>query len=236
MYYDAKYDPMEISGGTNISVGGPNNQPTSTLLTDRLGSMEMAYRQASRLGSRLLEEGNKFLTKANLIGEGPKPLRALCFVGGLALAVCSVVYICFIFSILTAPAVYVLHIYEAIFGIVVMVLEAKDMKCLSNFKQFVGEWLKFTTVPGGKGAFYFFIGSLAVSMFNRNLALFVAGVYMCGMGIICGLVHFGLERQLRRTGIRIDDDDDEPTVSQEPPASPVLAPPAAHTRMHLQQP
>eukprot|EP00922_Rhytidocystis_sp_ex-Travisia-forbesii_P051881 GHVS01077014.1.p1 GENE.GHVS01077014.1~~GHVS01077014.1.p1 ORF type:complete len:193 (+),score=22.32 GHVS01077014.1:63-581(+) len=168
--------------------------------------------------------------------EGPKPLRALCFVGGMALTVCSVIYACFIFTILTAPAVYVLHIYEAVFGVVVMVLEAKDMQCLSNFKQFVGEWLKFTTVPGGKGAFYFFIGSLAVSMFNRNLALFISGLYMCAMGVICGFVHCGLERQLRMSGIRLDeDDDDEPAVSQEPPASPVLAPPTAQTRIQHPQ-
>eukprot|EP00922_Rhytidocystis_sp_ex-Travisia-forbesii_P007508 GHVS01010956.1.p1 GENE.GHVS01010956.1~~GHVS01010956.1.p1 ORF type:complete len:233 (+),score=32.83 GHVS01010956.1:323-1021(+) len=231
--WHAKYDPMQAL--PHLMAAGDTSPEART---DRLGSMEMAYRQASRLGSRLLEEGNKFLTKANLIGEGPKPLRALCFVGGLGLTVCSTVYVCFIFSILTAPAIYVLHVYEAVFGVVVMVLEAKDMNCLSNFKQFVGEWLKFTTVPGGKGAFYFFIGSLAISMFNRNLALFIAGVYMCAMGIICGLVHFGLERQLRRTGIRIDEDDeddDDPT-GQEPPAGPVLAPPSAQTRMQHPQP
>eukprot|EP00922_Rhytidocystis_sp_ex-Travisia-forbesii_P051884 GHVS01077018.1.p1 GENE.GHVS01077018.1~~GHVS01077018.1.p1 ORF type:complete len:231 (+),score=34.18 GHVS01077018.1:99-791(+) len=228
--WHAKYNPMQAMPHLT------GEDPSPTARTDRLGSMEMAYRQASRLGSRLLEEGNKFLTKANLIGEGPKPLRALCFVGGMALTVCSVIYACFIFTILTAPAVYVLHIYEAVFGVVVMVLEAKDMQCLSNFKQFVGEWLKFTTVPGGKGAFYFFIGSLAVSMFNRNLALFISGLYMCAMGVICGFVHCGLERQLRMSGIRLDeDDDDEPAVSQEPPASPVLAPPTAQTRIQHPQ-
>ncbi|KFH13762.1 hypothetical protein TGMAS_267300A [Toxoplasma gondii MAS] len=44
-------------------------------------ALEGTMRIGSQVGSALLQEGGKLLERTNLVKEGPKPLRALCFVG-----------------------------------------------------------------------------------------------------------------------------------------------------------
>eukprot|EP00921_Rhytidocystis_pertsovi_P022812 GHVQ01036360.1.p1 GENE.GHVQ01036360.1~~GHVQ01036360.1.p1 ORF type:complete len:290 (+),score=65.20 GHVQ01036360.1:586-1455(+) len=209
-------DPYSVAGGGGGGGGGLSEMGGAAAMgagADMAKSVgQEAYRHAARIGSQLFEKGKGFLSNNRIIGEGPMPLRALCFVGGAAITATSMMYLVFFFHFLTGPAVYILHVYEVLFGITAMVIEAKDMQFLSRFKAFVEDWLKFITVPGGKGAFYFFIGSLGVSLFTRNLALFVAGAYMAVMGIICVLVHFGLQRQLKERGW-IDEED--PHIGEE---------------------
>eukprot|EP00920_Eleutheroschizon_duboscqi_P038086 GHVT01091067.1.p1 GENE.GHVT01091067.1~~GHVT01091067.1.p1 ORF type:complete len:174 (-),score=20.52 GHVT01091067.1:205-726(-) len=141
--------------GVDLPQGGPS--PPADLPT---AAREHLGEFTNRLSSQLLEGGNRLLHQAQKIGEGPLPVRALCFMGGLALVVTSLLTIINVFSVVTKPASYILQVYMCIFGLMTMVVEAKDFYFLDRLKPFWYEWCKFLTVPGGKGAFYLFIGQL----------------------------------------------------------------------------
>eukprot|EP01070_Trichotokara_eunicae_P012127 Trichotokara_eunicae@DN8573_c0_g1_i1.p1 len=102
-------------------------------------------------------KGVDMLRRHNLtvgVGEGPKPLRALCALGGIATFCFSLPSIVNVFSFMAGPAVYALHVYLAFFGICTVAVEAKDVRWLDGIRPWVTEWLKCLTVPAGKGAFY----------------------------------------------------------------------------------
>lgn len=152
------------------------------------------------IGGSLLETGrNLFYQQRQCVqmGEGPTLLRFLCFVGGFAMVVSSVLSMINVFSLFTGPSTYVLQLYQGFFGIITMVIEAKDWDCLDQFKPWMVEWFRFLTVPAGKGAFYVFIGSLGISLWVRNFLAFTVGMYMASMGFICVAVHAGASRSKR---------------------------------------
>lgn len=81
--------------------------------------------------------------------------------------------------------------YQGFFGVVTMIVEAKNWDCFDHFKPWMTEWFRFLTVPAGKGAFYLFVGSLGVSLWLRNFFSFIVGLYMSFMGVVCIAVHAG---------------------------------------------
>lgn len=125
------------------------------------------------------------------MGEGPTLLRLLCFLGGLVMLTSSIISVVNVFALLTAPSTYVLQMYQGFFGVITMIVEAKDWDCFDQFKPWMTEWFRFLTVPAGKGAFYLFVGSLGVSLWVRNLLSFTVGLYMAFMGVVCIAVHAG---------------------------------------------
>jgi len=135
--------------------------------------------------------------------EGPVPLRVLCFIGGLATTLVAGVGVVNIFSFLQTPPGYTLQVYEMLFGIACMVVEAKDVQWFERCRPSTIHWFRFLTVPGGKGVFYLLMGMLGMSLWRENIFVCVAGMYMTAMGCICLLVHMGMSAHLRSAGIDV---------------------------------
>ncbi|KEP61665.1 UNVERIFIED_CONTAM: hypothetical protein HHA_267300 [Hammondia hammondi] len=172
-------------------------------------ALEGTVRLGSQVGSALLQEGGKLLERTNLVKEGPKPLRALCFVGGLVLIAVTVLQIMNIFSVVGNPASYILQLFVMMFGVAICVIEAKDFEQLERLQPLFVTWFKFLTVPLGKGLFYILVGAICVSLWSSNFLLLFVGGYMVLMGIMCVMVHFGMRHQLQRNGIDVSDDEED---------------------------
>lgn len=154
----------------------------------------------------LLDGGNKVLQQATeFMGEGPKPLRFLCFFGGLVTVAASGLACLNILSFLAHPSNYILQLYLVLFGILTMVVEAKDIPPLERMRPFFTSWFRFLTVPGGKGSFYLFYGSLSISLWRSSFILALVGIYTASMGIVCILVHLGMRQEIQLHGISVSE-------------------------------
>ncbi|CDJ32972.1 uncharacterized protein EMH_0075230 [Eimeria mitis] len=160
----------------------------------------------SRFQEVLLSGGSKVLQQATeFLGEGPKPLRFLCFLGGLMTVLTSGLACINIFSFLTEPSNYILQLYLILFGTLTMAVEAKDIPPLERMRPFFFSWFRFLTVPGGKGCFYIFYGSLSLSLWRSSFVLALVGIYTASMGVVCVLVHFGMRQELQQHGISVSE-------------------------------
>lgn len=109
------------------------------------------------------------------------------------MVVSSVISLINIVAVLRSPSTYVLQLYQGFFGIVTMIIEAKDWECFDQLKPWIAQWFRFLSVPAGKGAFYVFVGSLGISLWIRNLLSFMVGLYMVFLGVVCVAVHAGTD-------------------------------------------
>eukprot|EP00439_Symbiodinium_sp_Y106_P015658 s7012_g2.t1 len=130
------------------------------------------------------------------IEEGPAGISVLCFLGGLATTLIGILGLLNFGYGLTSPFAYVLNAYLVAFGIVTFLLEA-DVESMRKLK-FIGRfspWVEgcpmevfnranFLTELRGRGFFYLFIGTLAVTQCFVCLT-FVAGLWNMLMGILC---------------------------------------------------
>eukprot|EP00917_Polyrhabdina_sp_WS-2016_P030462 GHVP01064996.1.p1 GENE.GHVP01064996.1~~GHVP01064996.1.p1 ORF type:complete len:152 (+),score=16.39 GHVP01064996.1:381-836(+) len=96
-----------------------------------------------------------------------------------------------------------MHIYLIFFGFVTMGIEAKDIDFLENWKSIISTWMKFLTVPGGKGSFYIFCGITGVSLCSSNWVALILGCFAIVLGIICIMVHLGLRKNVEDLGIEL---------------------------------
>lgn len=182
-----------------------------------MGNITEGLASALFLGGSMLKMGqNIFYHQRQCVqmGEGPTLLRFLCFLGGFAMVVSSVLSMLNVFSLITSPSTYVLQVYQGFFGVITMIVEAKDWECLDQFKPWMIEWFRFLTVPAGKGAFYVFIGSLGISLWVRNLLAFTVGLYMASLGFICVAIHAGASHSKRagRLGCPFSSDLSSPVI------------------------
>ncbi|OII71370.1 hypothetical protein cand_025290 [Cryptosporidium andersoni] len=155
-------------------------------------------------GSHLIGTGRDYLQHAHIMGEGPKPLRALCFIGGIFLTLASLLGAFSISQLFLSPGNYLFELVLFGLGIIVMIVESKDIERLKPFRDFCLEWAKFLTVPAGKGVLYLLSGLLAMSIFKINFLELFAGGYMAFLGIVCIMVQLGCKSQLQAAGISID--------------------------------
>mmetsp|Transcript_3340 Transcript_3340/g.7821 ORF Transcript_3340/g.7821 Transcript_3340/m.7821 type:complete len:242 (-) Transcript_3340:31-756(-) len=154
--------------------------------------------EAARVaGAMAAEELGKY------IEEGPAGISVLCFLGGLATTIIGILGLLNFGYGLTSPFAYVLNAYLVAFGIVTFLLEA-DVESMRKLK-FIGRfspWVEgyqmevfnranFLTELRGRGFFYLFIGTLAVTQCFVCLT-FVAGLWNMLMGILCLLMSFGI--------------------------------------------
>lgn len=187
--------------------GGSSNPASPTLLhTDALrGAPAAPTGFYGYLGTRLVGFAGKVLDGGRHLfllqrqhaqtGEGPSLLRFLCFLGGFGMLMSSILSMINIFSFLTGPSAYVLQVYQGFFGVIIMVIEAKDWDWFDRLKPWLIEWFRFLSVPAGKGAFYIFVGSLGVSLWVRNIIAFAIGLYMGVLGLMCIAVHAGATKK-----------------------------------------
>eukprot|EP00451_Oxyrrhis_marina_P002548 CAMPEP_0204254026 /NCGR_PEP_ID=MMETSP0468-20130131/2304_1 /ASSEMBLY_ACC=CAM_ASM_000383 /TAXON_ID=2969 /ORGANISM="Oxyrrhis marina" /LENGTH=211 /DNA_ID=CAMNT_0051227721 /DNA_START=48 /DNA_END=683 /DNA_ORIENTATION=+ len=135
---------------------------------------------------------------AHYIKKGPTGVSFLCFVGGVAMTVCGVFET---IGGLLNPFSLVLNVYLCLFGIVTVLLEAdaelfRSMKMefavkpIMGYQAKVNEQAQFLTTMLGRGGFYIFLGTLAISQCIFCL-YFLVGIWMIVMGAMLVGFHFG---------------------------------------------
>lgn len=154
--------------------------------------------QVARLGAaQAVEELKKY------VQEGPAGISVLCFMGGIATTVVGIFGLLSVTDGLTNPFHYVLNAYLTVFGVVTFLLEA-DFQSLKNLRVLgrLAPWVEryqmevfnranFLTELKGRGFFYLFIGTLAVTQCLVCL-LFLVGMWNLLMGVLCLLMSFGI--------------------------------------------
>jgi len=137
------------------------------------------------------------------VQEGPAGVSILCFVGGIVTTVIGALGLLNIMSVVTSPFQYVLNAYLTMFGIITFLLEAdmealRGMRVLGRLAPFVERYqgdvfnrAKILTELRGRGFYYVFVGSLAITQCFFCL-LFLVGVWNLLMGSLCLLMSFGI--------------------------------------------
>eukprot|EP00746_Dinoflagellata_sp_MGD_P010571 gnl/MRDRNA2_/MRDRNA2_121863_c0_seq1.p1 gnl/MRDRNA2_/MRDRNA2_121863_c0~~gnl/MRDRNA2_/MRDRNA2_121863_c0_seq1.p1 ORF type:complete len:267 (+),score=32.71 gnl/MRDRNA2_/MRDRNA2_121863_c0_seq1:106-906(+) len=137
------------------------------------------------------------------IQEGPAGVSILCFLGGLATTIVGILGLLSIFSIILSPFHYILNAYLTLFGVVAVLLEAdvdrlhkmtvanKLAPIVQEYQFKVFEHAKFLTELRGRGFFYLFVGTLAISQCFFCL-LFLCGAWNVLMGVLCLLMSYGV--------------------------------------------
>jgi hypothetical protein len=138
------------------------------------------------------------------VQEGPAGISILCFLGG-----CATTIVGFIGGVLNLGAIFsepfhwVLSMYLMGFGFVAVLLEAditklRTVKFIGHFAPFfenqqmeICKRALFLTELRGRGLFYLFIGSLAITQCWWCL-FFLVGIWNSVMGVMCLLMSFGI--------------------------------------------
>jgi len=137
------------------------------------------------------------------VQEGPAGISILCFLGGCATCVIGLIGLLNIGQIFSAPFNYVLSMYLTAFGLVAMLLEA-DVEQLArrniigklaplceHYQMEIFERAKFLTELRGRGFFYVFVGTLAITQCVLCL-YFACGLWNLLMGVLCLMMSFGI--------------------------------------------
>ncbi|CAE8609372.1 unnamed protein product [Polarella glacialis] len=165
---------------------------------------EAAYQQA-QVGMQAAREGAATAVSElrHYVQEGPAGISVLCFLGGIATTLIGVLGLLSITDSLTSPFQYVLNAYLTVFGIVTFLLEAdvesvRSLRVLGRLSPWVERYqmevfnrANFLTELRGRGFFYTFIGTLAITQCLLCLH-FLAGVWNLLMGILCLMMSFGI--------------------------------------------
>lgn len=137
------------------------------------------------------------------VQEGPAGISMLCFVGGGATTFAGVIGLLNLGQSVTSPFSYVLNAYLTAFGVVTFLLEAdvdsvRNMKVLGRFAPLVEGYqeevfrrAQFLTELRGRGFYYLFVGSLAITQCFFCL-FFLVGAWNVLMGVLCLLMSFGI--------------------------------------------
>ena len=136
--------------------------------------------------------------------EGPLTFRMLGFVGGLAMIVSNGIAILDrFFSFNFAGAMIAL--YGVFFGVIITMLEAPG-PCSQRLQGGIRYYAKFLDFTWGRGALYFFVGSLQVS--NWNMLDWAVGGFMIFVGVTAMGVGIAAARQLKLLKFSIQEEQD----------------------------
>eukprot|EP00933_Yihiella_yeosuensis_P004721 TRINITY_DN109123_c0_g1_i1.p1 TRINITY_DN109123_c0_g1~~TRINITY_DN109123_c0_g1_i1.p1 ORF type:complete len:256 (+),score=51.76 TRINITY_DN109123_c0_g1_i1:83-850(+) len=165
---------------------------------------EAAYQQA-QVGMQAAKEGAAQAVQElkKYVQEGPAGISVLCFLGGGATFIIGFLGLLSIGDIFGEPFQYVLNAYLCMFGIVTFLLEAdvesvKNLRVLGRLYPWVERYqievfnrANFLTELRGRGFFYTFIGTLAITQCFLCLH-FLAGLWNLLMGVLCLMMSFGI--------------------------------------------
>lgn len=124
--------------------------------------------------------------------DGPLTFRMLGFLGGLAMIVSNAIAPLerfFSFNFVGA----MIAVYGFLFGILITLLEAP--RCGQRIKNGIHYYAKFLEFTWGRGALFFFVGSLQFS--NWNMLDWAVGGYMMFVGATAICVGIAAARDLR---------------------------------------
>jgi hypothetical protein len=137
------------------------------------------------------------------VQEGPAGISILCFCGGGATCIIGLIGMLNIGKIFSDPFHYVLSCYLTAFGLVTVLLEADTEKLAGrnvigklaplceHYQMEIFERSKFLTELRGRGFFYIFVGTLAITQCWVCL-YFLSGLWNLLMGVLCLMMSFGI--------------------------------------------
>jgi hypothetical protein len=151
----------------------------------------MAMEGAGALGQKVI----------GCIEQGPAGLRFLAFLGGVYSCVLCVMYMIAFTHLFTQTVFYVQTIFKIIFALSTMLFEADPawidkIPGLSGYQNLLIKWFAFMTTALGRGSFYVFQGINWLVLFELHDILDgLCGVYLCLIGLMHILMHFGIMPQ-----------------------------------------
>lgn len=159
----------------------------------------MATEATSLLSRAAVEEKSRFLF--DKVTNGPVPIRVFIGVGGVALVVVQVLNLG---AILTLSRFMALRVYLALFGVLTVILEVNSAFTV-KYRSFLENWMKVLSRVWGRAIFYFFVGTLTLSLWN--FLDIVVGVWFIFFSIIYFFVGRSTESKLKglRAQLRGDD-------------------------------
>eukprot|EP00929_Paragymnodinium_shiwhaense_P016280 TRINITY_DN124541_c0_g1_i1.p1 TRINITY_DN124541_c0_g1~~TRINITY_DN124541_c0_g1_i1.p1 ORF type:complete len:203 (-),score=48.94 TRINITY_DN124541_c0_g1_i1:103-711(-) len=130
------------------------------------------------------------------IQRGPQGVGWLCFVGGLVTFVFGMLGTIDIFAVISSPLTYLINVYQMAFGAGTCVIEAPEewvpkYQRLQRMQAFTHRHAKFLTTFGGRGLFYIFQGSLALSLSGVMSLSGILAMYMFLLGVMCIMMQYG---------------------------------------------
>lgn len=167
-----------------------------------------AYEQAQQ-GWNVARDGlgDAVTQLGSYVQEGPAGVSILCFLGGIATTIVGILGVLNFTRVAASPFQYVLNLYLTLFGIVTFLLEA-DVEAVRKLKIFgaLAPWVEqyqleifkranFLTELRGRGFFFVFVGSLAITQCFPCL-LFIVGIWNLVMGVLCVLMSYGINPTL----------------------------------------
>jgi hypothetical protein len=201
------YSSAPQQGAPGAAGGGFGSSVAAAALNNPTVQAQMqaaAYDQAQS-GLAAARDGAKVaaVELGKYIQEGPAGISVLCFLGGLVTTLIGILGVLSVTDGLTSPFHYVLNIYLTGFGLVASLLEAdvsvlqrfpvigKARPLVEKYQMEIFTHAKFLTTLTGRGFFYVFVGTLAITQCFVCL-LFLCGLWNLLMGVICILMSFGI--------------------------------------------
>jgi len=128
--------------------------------------------------------------------HGHWTLQTICFIGGAANFVWSLLGLINVFKIVLSPLNYLLNVYIILFSFIVVVFEFPiELAIIQRIRKWFEVWVRVYDRLVGRGIAYILLG-LLVAFANSFIAGIIFGVYMMLSGLICIFVGIVLSRRI----------------------------------------
>uniref|UniRef100_A0A7S2BIR7 EF-hand domain-containing protein n=1 Tax=Florenciella parvula TaxID=236787 RepID=A0A7S2BIR7_9STRA len=140
--------------------------------------------EVAAVGSIAVAKVKSFMASSHLsnmkdwVGDGPITLRAAALFGGAMLVLTG-----FFGTLgsLFSPLKLIMEAYMFCFGVLIVMLEAKNNLCKDNWMNILKKEAKFLTLLAGRGYFYIVLGTLLMAQWP-DVGNFLLGLYMTCVG------------------------------------------------------
>ncbi|CAM9801555.1 unnamed protein product [Ectocarpus sp. 6 AP-2014] len=172
---------MEGSGADSYGAtgGAPQQSENSKLMATAVAgaAMEAAKTEAAKIKNMVLN-----------MRDGPVSIKILSYIAGILLVVTG--FFSFFGSFFTLhPVDAVVHLYMFAFGWAILLLEARSSILPKKIVYNIHKYCAFTTVVWGRGAFFIFVGTLALAQWV--FISIIVGLYLVIIG--AGMIYWGQE-------------------------------------------
>mmetsp|Transcript_120793 Transcript_120793/g.352837 ORF Transcript_120793/g.352837 Transcript_120793/m.352837 type:complete len:272 (-) Transcript_120793:247-1062(-) len=142
------------------------------------------------------------------VEQGPEGVQVLAFAGGVASLVLAVLQVLNPFTVVGAGFTYVVSLYQVVFSLTTMLFEAKmewisQVELINDYHNMLMLNMRFLALSLGRGLFYVFQGSIwwVLSSFT-GIPQKILALYLCCLGALYILMHFGVMPQHVATKVR----------------------------------